>query len=215
MPLHSLHITVATLFPATRRSDLVLVQETFDNDDYDCGPGNKDHSSDSRQMTTMIQQWKDVLHFASEMTEWPQQNFSMTLRPTSAQIAPRAGILLWNDKHGFMERIRSCLQKSVQSLHPQLQKYLRIPDIIHTTFLRFHRPPTYSNPLDSHQILQDKIVPHHPLFGSNHHMKASTAIIDAVRLVDCKIYLQGDNWMNDHPVYLTLSFGVSKLSNCS
>ncbi|KAG7360850.1 hypothetical protein IV203_035949 [Nitzschia inconspicua] len=210
LPLHSLHITVATLFSATHISE--LPPSTTVNTD---SVSNDKVRQSLEWQATLVEEWKQVVIHASTMDDWPHQQ-SIKLRLESARIAPRAGILLWkvvhdHDETNGMERIRSCLRHSVQLLHPHLQQYMRIPDIIHTTFLRYHHclPANGYRPSRLHQILRDNIVPTHPLFGNGHIHQTSTSqytvTIDIVKLVNCKIYLQGTD--DDHPVYLTMPVG--------
>jgi hypothetical protein len=207
-PLHSLHITVATLVPATRLSDLPAIT-------------NDNVSSADEWKSTVIQQWKEVLWHASLLQSWPgssDQHSIVTLHLESAQIAPRAAILLW-EECSALNNIRKCLRQSVQLLYPHLLPLLRIPNIIHTTFVRYRQESfTRFSPSQCNQILNEKIVKSHSLFGTicesgnlSSTSKSQSVVIDNVKLVNCKIYMQGDD-PQDHPVYLTMPVGLQQVN---
>jgi hypothetical protein len=206
LPLHSLHITVASLFPATHGSDL---------------PKKKSRKSESNMVDgewqrDFINEWKEVLLQAFFMEDWPKK--PLVLHLESARITSHAGILLWKDSTGGIEQIRHCIRTAVQWMNPHLEVHLRIPDIIHTTFVRYKDQVSLSNltrPSQKHSCLVERVVANHSLFGSNTTINANenenndglsnhVQVADSVKLVNCKIYLQGTQGEKDHPVYLTL-----------
>jgi hypothetical protein len=205
VPLHSLHITLASLFSAKRISELPSSSSTTPDD----------------WTSTFVTEWKEVLMKAVSLDDWPRKDEPIEIRIDSARVAPRAGILLWTESSSSslngIERMRNCLRCAVQSVHPHLQRYLRIPNIIHSTFVRYINPPSEQNlrPSHVHSILLEQVVSRHPLFGKDivDHSKSDSSIaptasntirIDCAKLVNCKIYLQDFKGDVDHEVYLTV-----------
>jgi hypothetical protein len=157
LPLESLHITVATLVSATKNVHQV-------------------------QRNKIIQLWTDVLLRASQHDDWPSSQRSMKLKIKSAQITKTAGILLWDEDSvtGGIAKIRGCIQDSVDGYcheggvasttaqdDERNSKFIftdygfRIPDIIHTTFMRYRTPPPCQiGPSESNTILLRQIVGH-------------------------------------------------------
>jgi hypothetical protein len=189
LPLDSLHITVATLQSATKISKI-----------------------EQRQQQEIIQQWKELLMCASQHDDWPTQH--LQLKIVSAHITPTAGILLWEDTTDGITKIRQCLydvlsEKRQRQQFPNdehnsdveffLNNGFRIPDIVHTTFVRYRTPPPNQiRPSESHSILLQEIVGSHPIFGdsssssssSSSNNGKSTVRIECTKMVNCKIYLQ-------------------------
>jgi len=119
-PLDSLHITVATLHAFTLET------------------------SDAKERAILKQEWQRVLVAASRRPEWPKQPLKLEI--DSCQIGSRAGIVLWKETTGGLERMRSCIQQETLQRQEQLQQAgisvntLRIPAIVHSTVLRFTNP---------------------------------------------------------------------------
>jgi hypothetical protein len=229
MPLHSLHITVASLFSACRISELPVAKTTDTIEDW---------------MSTFVHQWKEVLIKATSLDEWPIQEEPIKLQVESAQIASTAGVLLWKEESdGKIGKMRNCLQQAVELVHPQLQQYLRIPNIIHSTFVRYNtnirNNKRLLRPSQIHTKLLEQVVTQHPLFGimknkaddddddddDNHNYDKKSPLevssnnniirIHCAKLVNCKIYLQGMNGEKDHDVYLTVPCYTSSERNQS
>ena len=181
LPFHSLHVTIASLFAARHSSELPSSNKTTATDDG-AGASGRSHTREQWR-STFLKEWKDVLLRASSNEDWPRRPLELQL--DSAQIATRAGILLWKENTGGIAKIRRCLQIAVKSTHPHLQEHLRIPNIIHTTFVRYlckdylststTSTKTSTNrdndmtlrPNQSHSILIEHVVPNQALFDSN------------------------------------------------
>lgn len=91
--------------------------------------------------------WSQVVEHATQDQLWPTEPFS--LRIDSAQIGTRAGILLWKDDSGGLSTVRQCLRRAVATMKTtaesqelaQFLDALDVPQIVHSTFLRFCEPP--------------------------------------------------------------------------
>lgn len=199
MPFHSLHITVASLFAARRiaQDDLLAVPD--------------EATVTNQWQSSFLGEWKDALVEARSHKDWPRQPLEVQIE--SARIDPSAGILLWQDQSGGIERMRRCLEWTVRSNYPHLLHHLKIPNIIHSTFVRYksNPPPSWQlRPSALNSILVQDVVPNHGLFVVRAKANATapsttiTVRIDCVKCVDCKIYLQSPNGEDDHTVYLTL-----------
>jgi hypothetical protein len=175
LPFQTLHITVATLYPATRLDAMENVS-----------------------IDQIKKDWKDILLRTSKLPEWPKDPLHFSVE--SSQIGARAGILLWKEHTGGLDRIRSCLARAVEdsgvTMKTHLEEYMRIPDIIHSTFVRYAKQPT-----SSPQMLQEQLKTHVPI----HEVFTRPIEVDCIQIVNCKIYLQ-----TEHPVALCLHLGHSK-----
>ena len=124
-PAEYVHVTVATLFPF-----------------HHTAPS----STEDRHFIVRIS--KDLVKKASEMRSWPI-NQSIELQVDRWQIGRKAGIILWKETNGTIEQIRKCLRTAVDeyvTVAPEREAKLvrdnfKIPDIIHSTFLRFAQTP--------------------------------------------------------------------------
>jgi len=125
-PTETLHVTVATFFTTATES-----------------------YPDEAELAFKIDAWKQVIHKAIQMDEWPTK--PLQLRIDSCQIGNRAGIFLWKETTGGMDAMRRCIQAVTLELKSQgwFQNFpgvspdsLRIPGIIHSTFLRFYSLPS-------------------------------------------------------------------------
>lgn len=136
-PSSVLHVTVATLHPNTPNI-----------------PDPHGH---------ILSAWTNVLHAASELDEWPTQPLQLVI--DSAQIGTRAGILLWKETTGGMDAMRRCLRATTNKLRWQLEsvgmddpeRFLSIPPIVHSSFLRFRQIPTTPGPVVQ-QRFQENVV---------------------------------------------------------
>lgn len=168
MPFHSLHITVATMYPAARVEDMKR-----------------------RNISTLQVQakWKEIALKASNLPEWPKKPF--TLQMKTAQIGSRAGIFLWEEISGGLATVRSCLTQVVQEESasgetegglPAWIEDLRIPDIVHSTFLRYSKRPTKGTPQSIHDQLQESV--------RVQDIFTKPVEVDSIQLINCKVYLQ-------------------------
>jgi hypothetical protein len=107
-------------------------------------------------------QWKSVFDAATAMSEWPTLPLQLSI--DRAQIGKRAGILLWKDTSGGMEAMRQCIRTAAKQLEPQLTAAgvsidtLKIPGIVHSTFLRFYQVPTTPGSIVQERF-QTQVVP--------------------------------------------------------
>ena len=121
-PFDSLHVTVATLHAFTLQT------------------------SDPNERALLEREWQSVVIAASERPEWPKEPLKLEI--DSCQIGSRAGILLWKETTGGLERMRSCILNETMSRQEQLRQAgisidtLRIPGIVHSSVLRFPVPIT-------------------------------------------------------------------------
>ena len=120
-PSKALHVTVATLHAFTRPKD------------------------ESPPQDLLTKEWTEIVKAASARYDWPNEPLQLSL--SSAQIGKRAGILLWEDSSGGMDKMRICIQAETDARREHLAdvgidpKTLSIPGIIHTSFVRFHALP--------------------------------------------------------------------------
>lgn len=136
-PVESLHVTVATLrafSPISKSTDDIL---------------------------SIIHLWKDIIQSASMRSDWPKEKIVLELE--HAQIGSTTGILLWREGTRTLQAMRNCLRREVNyykevfdtfissntdtyasSRHNVLRESLNafsIPEIVHTSFLRFVAQP--------------------------------------------------------------------------
>lgn len=120
-PPSCIHITVATLHAFTNRSKGETVREN------------------------LLRNWREVVRKASKRNEWPK--LPLQVKVKSSQIGRHAGILLWEEMTGGMDSMRSCIRVEADSQRELLEaagidfSTLKIPNIIHSTFLRFYGIP--------------------------------------------------------------------------
>jgi hypothetical protein len=146
-PVESLHITVATLRAFS--TDITSLDDTV----------------------FITHFWKEIIQSASTRSDWPTGRLVLELE--DAQLGSSAGILLWKETTGNMQAMRSCLFREVEYYKELLNvKYtsdpyshsssririqraslngFSIPNIIHTSFLRF-----YSRPLTDGRLVQKR-----------------------------------------------------------
>jgi len=93
--------------------------------------------------------YTDLFRQASKRPNWPGTGSKMRFAIDSARIGERAGILLWKETTGNLQRIRDCVAEVhklrnddiVQAVGEEKAKSFQIPNIIHSTFLRFADAP--------------------------------------------------------------------------
>ncbi|KAL3781754.1 hypothetical protein HJC23_004853 [Cyclotella cryptica] len=146
-PLSSLHITIATLCPVQKKR--VERGEEYYND--------------------LQNKYVELTKAASLRDEWPKptRKEPLDLQVESVQLCQKAGILLWKDVSGSIHAMRKCLKE--EALHRGLEIY-SIPNIIHSTFLRFAQEPSENSGRgeDIQQKFQTIVAPNvGEIFGSN------------------------------------------------
>lgn len=100
---------------------------------------------DESKQKVLEAEWTDLVKAASKREDWPVRPLQLTL--DTAQIGKKAGIMLWKDLSGGVDKMRICVQAEAQERERRLIRAgidpgtLSIPGIIHSTFLRFHEQP--------------------------------------------------------------------------
>jgi hypothetical protein len=174
MPFDSLDTTVATLFPTTRVDEMTITIPQLEED------------------------WKQIILEASKLPEWPQAAFQLHI--DSAKIASRAGILLWKETTGGLDRMRKCLQQIVYQdegstrQYSYLQDVFCFPSIVHTTILRYSSVPQATSHAHAQSQLENKVV-----LPQLHEIFSEPIV---AKLVDCKIYLNSPE--DEHCVVCSL-----------
>lgn len=202
LPFHALHITIASLFPARLTCEMprwnteatieataaAAAAATTTNTDGD----SSENYSRTMCRSEFLKAWNEILLRASSNKEWPKRPLELEL--DSAQIRNRAGILLWKEHTGGLEEMRRCIELAANEeflSSPTAQcfprsvilEHLRIPNIIHTTFLRYHHCEDRMGrtnqslgggdreshkplrPSQANSILTQRIIPSQPLFS--------------------------------------------------
>ena len=104
---------------------------------------------DSTHEEILISQWRSIVDSASKRPTWPSLE-ALRFQIAGTQIGAKNGILLWEETSGGIDAMRQCILSEVieskniltATLGDEFQETISIPDIIHSTFLRFHRVPT-------------------------------------------------------------------------
>lgn len=117
-PPYTLHITIATFTPFT-------APELDNRDAY-------------------AQACASIMKNASSRKDWPNRKFSIEV--DRVHVGAKAGILLWNNSDGVVGVMRKIIQEEYDifnksnpsALH---HRELIVPNIIHTTFMRFGHSP--------------------------------------------------------------------------
>lgn len=135
-PPQHLHITIATFHP---------VSQSFDTKNNKNTNININHNAYIKACQTIVQN-------AIRHQDWPKHKINVTV--DTAQIGEKAGIILYNDDElRSIQLMRNILKEEYDSFMirndssdcvipaiPKM-KQLIIPNIIHSTFLRFHNHP--------------------------------------------------------------------------
>lgn len=133
-----LHVTVATLHGFTNRSKGVGVREN------------------------LLRNWSDVMAKASRREYWPTSALQLKLK--SSQIGKSAGILLWEETTGGLDRMRECIRCEAHDQRAKLEaagidvETLTIPNIVHSSFLRFRSMPQTTGE-DMQSKFRELVVP--------------------------------------------------------
>lgn len=122
-PFTALHVTIATLHAFFAQPPV---------------------ASEERQRT-LTEQWNGVVQKARQMEQWPIQPLQLTI--DGARMGERAGIVLWKETTGGLDKMRRCLAETVAQPETvaELQRHgvdvgtLSMPTngIVHSTFARF------------------------------------------------------------------------------
>jgi hypothetical protein len=114
-PSMHIHVTIATFAPSERQGSEKDV--------------NVDHVEFQQAYLAIVKE-------ASELPDWPKAPIQLSIRST--QLGSKAGILLWDDTSGVICKIRECIH--VTALRRKVNIW-GVPNIIHSTFLRFSKVP--------------------------------------------------------------------------
>lgn len=210
LPFHALHITIASFVSAhSQKSALCNKSSTTESN-------TKKYLRDDSMASAAM--WKRILQKAAQSPDWPTQ--PLELQVDSAQIRNRAGILLWKEHTGGIAQMRRCIQAQVENETSNggfAFRDFRIPNIIHTTFVRYHNCDENLSwrPSQANSILLESVVSNQSLFSKGScSTKASRAsgttdkpgivVASVASLVNCKIYLLGSGQERDHEVFLSL-----------
>ena len=148
-PADCLHVTIATLYRVQRK------QPNFDKDYY----------------TGLTNKYVDLVKAASQRKKWPKyvirndrSSSPLNFQLESVQLGQNAGILLWKENSGCVNDMRMCIQE--EAFHRGIEVH-KVPNIIHSTFLRFGDVPTNSGSGDEiQQKFQKSVVPNvHQIFS--------------------------------------------------
>jgi len=159
-PFSCLHITVATLHS------------------HILGTTNE---ATRRELTC---HWRELICRASQRDRWPIK--SLKIKIANAQLGSKAGILLWEEVSGGLQSIRHCIALEVQQYQQDsadndvenridLSTY-SIPEIVHSTFLRFHSVPQTDYEVVQERLRQKVLPNFFQVFSSEYD-------IDSVKLV--------------------------------
>jgi hypothetical protein len=131
-PSMHIHVTIATFAPSERQGSEKDVAV--------------DHLEFQRTYLSLVEE-------ASQLPDWPKTPIQLTIRST--QLGSKAGILLWDDTSGVISKIRQCIKQTASMNKISIWS---IPDIIHSTFLRFTKAPKTQGHLAQARY-QSKVVP--------------------------------------------------------
>lgn len=126
-----LHVTIATLQPLHRR---------------------RPHDETTNYIA-MRRDYNDLIQRAQKSPSWPTQPLQLQLE--KAQIGSKAGIFLWKDVSGSVQGMREALRQASSSSTP----IHSIPNIIHSTFLRFAQVPQSRSAAQIQQEFSATVLP--------------------------------------------------------
>jgi hypothetical protein len=112
-PTQYLHVTVATLYPVQKRKAGVNYE-------------------------ALQAQYTELVQAAAKHPKWPTTPLQFQIHAT--QLGSKAGILLWTERTGGLQRMRDCLQQQATTSSSVVDIH-NIPGIVHSTFLRFAQVP--------------------------------------------------------------------------
>ena len=96
--------------------------------------------------------YTDLFRRAAKRPNWPSKGSKMRFTVESTRIGEKAGILLWKESTGNLQKIRDCVAEEhaasyedvVEAVGEASAKSFQIPNIIHSTFMRFGDVPKTS-----------------------------------------------------------------------
>ena len=104
------------------------------------------------------EKWKrdfcHVVKSAAQRCTWPREK--LRLEYESTKLTAKAGILLWKETTGGIAAMREAILDEART---QMMPLHHIPDIVHTTFLRYHKVPETSFGTVQ-QSFQNYVLPH-------------------------------------------------------
>ena len=117
-PARTLHITIATFTPF--------------------------HISKLSNKEIFAQSCKEIMEKSFARKDWPKEPFQVEI--DRAQIGAKAGIMLWENEDGTIEKMRKIILEEYNKLFETNSdvlnnRELTVPGIIHSTFMRFGRIP--------------------------------------------------------------------------
>jgi len=142
-PSTALHCTLATLWPfvPSRQRNQQPVATRHEQDEL------SQHAT--RVVQRALTRWKQQQQQQQQQVDGKAAPLSLQLH--SCQLGAKAAILLWKDSSGQVRRLRSLLRQEIEddnniseenrTAQQLLAQGLHIPDILHTTVLRFSRTP--------------------------------------------------------------------------
>ena len=154
-PLDSLHITVATFHHFSLET------------------------RDPEQRSILEREWRQVALAASKRPEWPK--YPLKLEIDSCQIGTHAGILLWRETTGGLDSMRFCLARETSDRQSLFLKAglnvdtLKIPDIVHSSILRYPSPIKTNGELVQERLRKNVLPRLKEIFPKP--MTASTAVL--------------------------------------
>ena len=140
-PIEHLHVTIATF----HRFMKPLPDVTEGYRDPDITP-----QSDIESL------WNNVLITARKLPSWPETNF--LFKVVDIKLNEKAGILLYEELTGNLQKIRNAIEKVCMSKEQQGKfGYFKadqpmVPNIIHTTFLRWKDD---CDLIDAHRVIKN------------------------------------------------------------
>ena len=93
--------------------------------------------------------YTDLFQRAAKRPNWPPKGGKMRFAVDSTRIGEKAGILLWKETTGNLQKIRDCVAEEhaasyddiVQAVGAESANSFQIPNIVHSTFMRFAGVP--------------------------------------------------------------------------
>ena len=178
-PPQQIHITIATFHPFHKA--LENADENSDN--------NNNSNNSNNQQKEFSKTCQQIVQSAKKRNDWPKQSFP--LRVKNAQIGKRAGILLYEDMNHMVDTMRKILLEEYKVVKMKLissgssscwkfpqEKELIIPNIIHSTFLRFG-----GKPITNGELIQERFQNNVQSRIINHYFFQKEIVIDSCQLV--------------------------------
>ena len=102
-----------------------------------------------KERKVMQKIYTDLLQRAAKRPNWPAEGSKMKFAVDSTRIGEKAGILLWKEITGNLQKMRDCVAKEHAASYDDIVKAVgedsansfQIPNIVHSTFMRFADAP--------------------------------------------------------------------------